>query len=24
LLPSVYFVRVSDGTHTSVARWVKQ
>jgi hypothetical protein len=24
LLPSVYFVRVSDGTHTSLARWVKQ
>ncbi|MES2556838.1 MAG: MopE-related protein [Bacteroidota bacterium] len=24
LLPSVYFVRVNDGTHTSVARWVKQ
>ncbi|MDH4471486.1 MAG: T9SS type A sorting domain-containing protein [Fluviicola sp.] len=24
LLPSVYFVRVSDGTHSSVARWVKQ
>ncbi|HLP55187.1 MAG TPA: T9SS type A sorting domain-containing protein [Fluviicola sp.] len=24
LLPSVYFVRVSDGSHTSVARWVKR
>ncbi|OGS78240.1 MAG: hypothetical protein A3D31_14840 [Candidatus Fluviicola riflensis] len=24
LLPSVYFIRVNDGTHTSVARWVKQ